>query len=318
MSAGSSAGSRSTACARSAATWVSASDVRADSGTRWRAAVGRRSGAGRAGGSASTTWQLVPLKPKLLTVPTRTPFAPGSHGVGSRTTRRRPPARSSLGLASAKPGSGGSVRWRRASTTLSSPAIPAAVVVWPMLAFTEPRAVKPGPSGPPSTWLSALTSIGSPRLVAVPCASTYPMSPASTPALRCTARSSSACEVALGAVMPLVRPSPLTPLALITAWTRSPSASAALRFFNTTAPTPSPSTMPSAPASKGTDRPVGESIPTLLLHTCICGVVMSATPPATASSQSPPRIASQARWTAVSEEEHAVSTVIVGPLRSSR
>ena len=38
---------------------------------------------------------------------------------------------------------GGMVRWRSASSSFASPAMPAAVVAWPMFDFTEPSAQKP-------------------------------------------------------------------------------------------------------------------------------------------------------------------------------
>ena len=115
--------------------------------------------------------------------------------------------------------------------------------------------------------------------------------------------------------MPLVLPSPLMPLALMTAWIWSRSASAADRRLTTTVPTPSPSTKPSAEASNEAQRPRGDSMPDLPFQMCICGVIISAMPPATAISQSPPRIAWQARCSATSEDEQAVSMAIVGPCR---
>ncbi len=59
-------------------------------------------------------------------------------------------------------------------------------------------------------------------------------------------------------------------------------------------------------------------MPTLLLRMCSWGVTMSATPPATAMSQSPLRMAEAARCTATSEEEQAVSTATAGPRRSRK
>ncbi len=47
------------------------------------------------------------------------------------------------------------------------------------------------------------------------------------------------------------------------------------------------------------------------------GVAITVTPPASASSHSPGRSAWQARCSATSEEEHAVSTVTAGPSRPS-
>ena len=44
--------------------------------------------------------------------------------------------------------------------------------------------------------------------------------------------------------------------------------------------------------------------------------MLTFTPPAIAISHSPSRIAWQARWIAVSEEEHMVSTARLGPARS--
>ena len=76
--------------------------------------------------------------------------------------------------------------------------------------------------------------------------------------------------------------------------------------------------MPSADASKGADRPDGDSIPVLLVNTCMRGVSISATPPATAASHSPARMLSHARCSATSDDEHAVSIAMVGPVRSSR
>ena len=43
------------------------------------------------------------------------------------------------------------------------------------------------------------------------------------------------------------------------------------------------------------------------------GVATTVTPPASASEHSPPRSAWQARCSAVSDDEHAVSTVTAGP-----
>ena len=68
---------------------------------------------------------------------------------------------------------GGSIRYRIDSNTLSRPAIPAAMVVCPMLLFTEPIPHDPTASpSRPNTSSSAFTSIGSPSGVPVPCAST--------------------------------------------------------------------------------------------------------------------------------------------------
>ena len=68
---------------------------------------------------------------------------------------------------------------------------------------------------------------------------------------------SSACDRTLGAVMPLVWPSWLIPMPLMTPWIGSPSASARSSGFSTTTPTPSDMTNPSAAASKARHCPRG-------------------------------------------------------------
>ncbi len=80
------------------------------------------------------------------------------------------PVRSMSVLREVKPGVGASRRCFSERTSLTRAATPAAVVVCPMFALTEPRPQRPGAS--PKASFSALTSIGSPSGVAVPCAST--------------------------------------------------------------------------------------------------------------------------------------------------
>ena len=63
--------------------------------------------------------------------------------------------------------------WRIASTTLASPATPAAITVWPMWPFTEPSAQRVVPAEVAlNARVSASTSTGSPSGVAVPWPST--------------------------------------------------------------------------------------------------------------------------------------------------
>ncbi len=83
-------------------------------------------------------------------------------------------------------------------------------------------------------------------------------------------------------------------------------------------PQPSPRTKPSAAASKVRHRPVGESIPMRAKDIVVLAPSMRVTPPASARSHSPSRRAWQARWTATSEEEHAVSSATQGPCSPSR
>ncbi len=104
-----------------------------------------------------------------------------------------------------------------ASSTLVTPATPAAAVVCPMLVLMEPSAQECR-SAPDSrkAFASAWNSMGSPSLVAVPCASMNWIFRASMPNDSYTSRMSRSCETALGAVMPLVVPSWLIPEPRIT------------------------------------------------------------------------------------------------------
>ncbi len=80
------------------------------------------------------------------------------------------PAKSILGLTEERWIDGAispCLSWR---STFVSPAIPAAPSRCPMFALTEPITQLPG-SAPANARFSAATSIGSPRLVPVPCAS---------------------------------------------------------------------------------------------------------------------------------------------------
>ena len=80
------------------------------------------------------------------------------------------------------------------------------------------------------------------------------------PASSYTRRISRSCDAALGAVIPLVVPSWLIPLATITPRTLSPSAIASRRGRSTTAATASPGTIPSAASPNAAHRPEGESM----------------------------------------------------------
>ena len=80
-------------------------------------------------------------------------------------------------------------------------------------------------------------------------------------------------------------------------------------------PAPSARTNPSARASKVRTRPVGETILALLKLTNAAGSNNRFTPPTTARLHSPDRNAWQARSVATSEDEQAVSTEMLGPLK---
>ena len=263
---------------------------------------------------------LLPEKPNALSAARRTDPGPrGSHARSAVLTTKGEASNSQAGLGVAKFSEGGICRCASARRTLTSPTAPAALIVWPTAVFTEPRAQKPrSPVLRRKARVSPSTSMGSPSRVPVPCASTKPMVAGSTPNRSYTDARSAAWEGALGAVMPLVRPSWLASDPSITPQTWSPSARARASGFITTDATASPGTKPSAAASKARQTPDGESMPARLAASTKVGVGSTQTPPAIAMSQRPSARLSRARWIAVSEEEHAVSTVRQGPRRSSR
>ena len=71
--------------------------------------------------------------------------------------------------------------------------------------------------------------------------------------------------------------------------------------------------MPSAPSANDLHRPSGARPRWRLKATNNIGEEITDTPPANASEHSPLRNAPHARCSAISEEEHAVSTVTAGP-----
>src|ERR1051325_1498159 len=98
----------------------------------------------------------------------------------------------------------------------------------------------------------------------------------------------------------------------------SPSARALDSDFRTTAPTPSPGTYPSPPAPKLRHSPSVDAKPPRLSSTILSVCTVRLTPPATTTSLSPRRIDSQPRCTVVSDEEHIVSTAMLGPCASRK
>src|SRR5271169_4052676 len=102
----------------------------------------------------------------------------------------------------------------------------------------------------------------------------------------------------------------------MTARTGSPSARADERRFSTMIPAPSPRTYPFALESNALQRPSGAMAPALVKLIAMAGVRIRFTPPARASVHSPLHRLWHARWTATSEDEHAVSTAKLGPLKS--
>src|SRR5262249_33078295 len=77
-------------------------------------------------------------------------------------------------------------------------------------------------------------------------------------------------------------------------------------------------TYPSASASNALQRPSGERIHDCDIATLGFGQSMTFTPPATAIVESPERKLWQARCTASSDEEHAVSSERLDPRRSKK
>ena len=249
--------------ARAAVAASRAAGVFADSTSRCAGRLGRSPG-GIAGASSRITCALVPPMPNELT-PARRGSLSAGQGVARVLTKKGP--KSIRGFGRSKWRLGGRIPSRRASTVLIRPAAPEAASRCPMLVFTDPMAQggcsPPSPSGDAAkAAFRAATSIGSPSAVPVPCASTYWMLAASTPALASAARSAAACPSTLGAVKPtLAVPSLLLAEPRMTARTVSPSATASSRRFRTTAPTPLPPTTPWARASKARVWPSGEAIP---------------------------------------------------------
>src|SRR6266542_4395684 len=97
---------------------------------------------------------------------------------------------------------------------------------------------------------------------------------------------------------------------------RSPSVNAARSGLSNTTPAPSLRTYPLARASNAKHCPLGDTIEALLKPTVACGVIKAFTPPTSAASQAPDAMFWQAIHTATAEEEHAVSTETLGPLKS--
>src|ERR1700736_5814649 len=98
---------------------------------------------------------------------------------------------------------------------------------------------------------------------------------------------------------------------------RSSSRTASASRLSTTSAAPSPRPYPSARASNPFDYPSADRNLPLLMATKTSGRNMTLTPPASASDVSPLQRSWHARWTATSEDEHAVSSEMLGPRKSS-
>ncbi len=185
--------------------------------------------------------------------------------------------------------------------------------------LTDPTAQLPGARPASSNaFRSPSASTGSPRAVPVPWASIQPTVPGAAPDRRHASRMSAACESGLGTVNPLVRPVWLVPVPRITPRMWSPSASARRSGLSRTAPTPSPGTYPVAPFPKLRQRPSSARKRPCANWRYFCGWMVTFTPPASAMVLSPRRMLSTARCTAMSDDEQAVSTARLGPVRSKQ
>jgi hypothetical protein len=160
----------------------------------------------------------------------------------------------------------------------------------------------------------AWASMGSPSTVPVPWASTTSTSSAPIRALASAWRITRCWASPLGAVSPLEAPSWLTAEPRTMPHTWWPWRRASDRRSTTSTPTPSDQATPSALDENDLQRPSAARAGKPAKYS---GVFITVTPPASARSQSPARRAWPARWSATSDDEHAVSSVTAGPSRPS-
>lgn len=189
---------------------------------------------------SSTKLALVPPAPKELTVARRGLSSTGCHGSTSRCTRNLEFSQSMLRFAGSQWRVGTKVWCCICSTHFTTPTAPAAASRCPMLDFTEPIAQLPGTMSGPKARSSPSISIGSPKAVPVPWASTYEIEAGSTLAASKARATTALCARGPGTVYPLVRPPWLTAVDRITARTGSSSRQAADMDFSTRATAHSP------------------------------------------------------------------------------
>ncbi|RPK64733.1 hypothetical protein EES44_14785 [Streptomyces sp. ADI96-15] len=262
-----------------------------------------------------TMCALVPLMPKEET-PARRGRPVSGQAAGSWRRRTSPVSQSTWreGLPACRVR--GSSPWLIAMTILMTPATPAAAWVWPMLDFTEPSSNgRSSGRSWPYVARRAWASMGSPRAVPVPCASTASTSAVVRPAVSRAWRMTRCWEGPLGAVSPLEAPSWLTADPRTTARTRWPLRRASESRSRTSMPTPSDQPTPSASSENALQRPSGDRPRWRENSMREVGVDITVTPPARASEHSPERRACIAQCMATREEEQAVSTVTAGPSR---
>lgn len=138
--------------------------------------------AGSISGACSTmTWALVPLIPNDDTPPRRGLPVCG-HARLSVMGCTAPSAQSTCGVGASTCSVAGTVACWIAMMVLITPATPAAAWVCPRFDFTDPSHSGSASRSPPNTSSRARTSMGSPRVVPVPCPSSMSMSPGCIPA----------------------------------------------------------------------------------------------------------------------------------------
>ena len=261
------------------------------------------------------TCAFVPLIPNPE-IPARRGLPSAGQSTASVSSFTDPDDQSTCGEGTCACSVGGSSPCCSASTILISPAAPAAACVWPMFDFTDPsHSGRPAARPCPYVASTACASIGSPSSVPVPCASTTSTSSGRTPALASAARITRRCAGPFGAVSPLLAPSWFSALPATTASTACPSRRASDSRSTTTIPAPSAHPKPSASAPNDLHRPSADIPPDREKPTKRAGTAITVTPPASASVHSPERTAWQARCSATSDDEHAVSIVTAGPSR---
>ncbi len=261
-------------------------------------------------------WALVPLAPKEDTPARRGASSRSGHAAGSASRETAPADQSTRDEGCATCRVRGSRPWRMARTVLMTPATPAAACVWPMLDFSEPSS-SGRPAGRPWPYVArrACASMGSPRRVPVPWASTASIWSGPSPAPSSAWRMTRCCARPLGAVRPLLAPSWLTAEPRTTASTGWPCSRASESRSRSNMPAPSAKLVPSAASENALQRPSAARPRSRAKSTKRSGVASTVAPPASAMSHSRRRSASAARCTATSDDEQAVSTVTAGPSR---
>ncbi|GAA1688602.1 hypothetical protein GCM10009680_30170 [Streptomyces yatensis] len=249
-------------------------------------------------------------------MPARRGWPVSGHGVFSVSRETAPAVQSTSREGASTCRVLGSTPCSMALTILMMPATPAAAWVWPKLDLIEPsHSGRPSARFCPYVASSACASMGSPRLVPVPCASTAStwagVSRASVSAWRMTR----CWDGPLGAVRPLDAPSWLMALPRTMASTGWPFLRASDSRSTSSMPTPSPQPVPSAPSANALQRPSGARPRWRLKLMNARGLFITVTPPVSAIEHSPLRSAWMARCSATSDAEQAVSTVSAGPSR---